>query len=262
MKSIKVLLIGIILAASTSASAQMFGTLTLPGLGGGTNAHAATYSGDGVMVGVSGLFSHKLNATIGAVVWNTGWDVIGGKYTMSFAQPILFDGNFKNHFYPVTVISPTQVSWDLNNLKLQGNYSLLYGQDLPLNGHLFTTKASYYINDGNYSINGSAIYEYRKAKKIADREYGDAMAFEGNFSKHFKNSNTIGVFGYYNSNVTPEYVGQKEVFNANSSVAGVGLDSNLAIGSSVFLNAKYIYDISKNKAIRANKLVVSVFYKF
>lgn len=61
MKKFKIILIGLIISVSFSANAQMQGSLTPPGLGGGTNANAALYSGDGVTLGAMGMFTSKYN---------------------------------------------------------------------------------------------------------------------------------------------------------------------------------------------------------
>lgn len=171
----KIMLIAITMLGIQFANAQMFGPLTLPGLGGATNANAATYSGDGVSFGAIGLFSNKINPTVAALSWNTGYTVLGGKYSVGLAQPIIFNKDFSSHIIPVTAITPIQLSWDLNKLKLQGSYSFMYGQDLTLNGHLFSMKATRYFNENKYSLNGGIIYEYRHKKGTSEKEFGDAF---------------------------------------------------------------------------------------
>lgn len=262
MKLYKFLIFIFLTTFSIQTNAQMFGTLTLPGLGGGTNANAAVYAGDGVTIGAIGLFSSKLNPTVGAVSWNTGVEFLNGKYTVGIAQPVIFDGNFSSHIIPVTVISPLQLSWDLEQLKLQGNYSFMYGHDLPLNGHVFTVKATQYLYEQNYSLNGSLVYEYRHKKGDSDREFGDALVLEANFSKHFSKGRTLGLMGYYNSNISPEYFGDEAVLNDKSSIGGVGLDGGLPLGRHFFANGKFIYDLTKNESLKANKGVIALFYRF
>ena len=262
MRTLKTLILGILITMSYSANAQMFGPLTPPGLGGGTNANAAVYSEDGVTLGAMGLFSDKYNWAAAVLTWNTGWDFLGGKYSMGIVQPMVFDADFKFFLNPAIGFNPIQISWDLNQLKLQGNYTFLYGNEIPIYGHTFTLRATQYLKEGAYSINGSVVYEYRKEKSGADRVYGDAFVMEANVSKHFKKGQTVGVIGHYNSNVTPEYFGQEEVLNDKASTAGIGIDGGTPIGKKLFLNAKLIYDLSPNEAIRANKAVLGLFYKF
>ncbi|GGZ71886.1 hypothetical protein GCM10007028_06560 [Algibacter mikhailovii] len=262
MRTLKTLIIGILITISYSAHAQMQGSLTPPGLGGGTNANAAVYSGDGVTLGTMGMFTSKYNWTGAVLTWNTGWDFLGGKYSMGISQPVVFDAEFKTAINPATGFNPIQISWDLNQLKLQGNYTFLLGNKLPLNGHNFTLRATQYLKNGGYSLNGSMVYEVRIEKGSADREYGNAFVLEGNFSKHFKKGQTAGLIGHYNSNVTPEYFGGIELLNDKSMTAGIGLDASTPIGKKVFLNAKYVYDLSPNDVIRANKAVLGLFYKF
>lgn len=262
MKNLRILLITLLITISFSAKAQMFGSLTPPGLGGGTNANAALYSGDGVTIGAMGMFTNKYNWTGAVLTWNTGWNLLGGKYSMGISQPVVFDADFKTGFNPATGFSPIQISWDLNQLKLQGNYTFLYGNELTLNGHNLTLRATQYLDEQRYSINGSMVYEYRVAKGDADREYGDAFVIEANLSKHFKKGQTIGLIGHYNSNVTPEYFGFEEVLNDKSSTAGIGLDGSTPIGKNLFINAKLVYDLSPNPEIRANKAIIGLFYKF
>lgn len=262
MKNLKIILIGLIITVSFSANAQMFGTLTPPGLGGGTNANAALYTGDGFTVGAMGMFTSKYNWTGAVLTWNTGWEFLGGKYTMGISQPIVFDAKFKTGFNPATGFNPIQISWDLDQLKLQGNYTFLYGNELPLNGHNFTVRATQYLKEGGYSINGSLVYEVRIEKSGADRTYGNAVVLETNLSKHFKGSKTLGIIGHYNSNVTPEYFGGQELFNNKSATAGIGLDGGAPIGKHFFVNAKLIYDLTSNETIRANKVILGMFYKF
>ena len=165
----------------------MMGTLSLPGLGGGANANAATYPGDGFILATTALTSKYQSGIITAAMWNTGFNVLKAKYTVAIAQPRLFDGNFQNGFWPVTVLSPLQLSWDLNNLKLQLNYSYLYGHKLPMDGHLTAIRGTYYLGKGKYSINGGVVYEHRVESRTENATYGDAMVFEGNISKHFTN---------------------------------------------------------------------------
>lgn len=263
MKTLNTIIITTVLVIiGLSAKSQMIGTLNLPGLGGGANANAATYAGDGVFVGATTLFSSKLNAAIGAVSWNTGVNILKAKYTVSIAQPHIMDGEFENGFYPVTVLSPLQLSWDLKETKLLFNYTYFWGQDLALNAHAFSIRTTHYLLDNNYSINGAFIYEYRIEKPGFGRELGDAVVLEANFSRHFKNSNTLGVFGYYNTNATPEYVNGKEVFNEKSSLAGCGIDGNMGFGNHFFVNGKMVLDLTPNEVLNANKLIVGLTYKF
>lgn len=257
---IRVFFLLVLLGSGISVNAQMAGPLTLPGLGGGTNANAGVYSGNGVFVGATGIFSSKVNGVVGAVSWNTGWNFLKGKYTVAIAQPYLMDGAFKNGFYPVTVLSPLQLSWDLNKVKLQGNYSFFFGQTLPLNAHLLTLRYTLYFADNKYSFNGSFVYEIRIEKDIKDREFGNAAVFEANFSRHFKKG-TVGIMGYYNTNVTAEYIGGEPVLNDNSTVSGAGIDGNYFISKKFFFNGKYVFDLSRNSALRANKVVFSIIYK-
>ncbi|WP_152286849.1 transporter [Flavicella marina] len=258
----KLIYLAILLFGIQTTNAQMFGSLTLPGLGGATNANAATYSGDGVSVGAIALFSSKINPTVTALSWNTGYSVLGGKYTVGIAQPVIFNDNFSSNFLPVTAFTPIQLSWDLDNLKLQGSYSFMYGQDLPLNGHLFSLKATRYFNENKYSLNGGIIYEYRHKKGTSEKEFGDAFIVEANFSRHFTKGKTLGLLGYYNANISPEYVNSEPIFNDKSSVSGIGIDAGIPLGKHFFMNAKYIQDLTKNEAIKANKAVIALFYKF
>ena len=169
-------------------------------------------------------------------------------------------GILKMDFFPVTVISLIQLSWDLNKVKLQGNYSFFYGHALPLNAHVITLRATRYLADEKFSLNGGLVYEWRIEKDIEDRVFGDAIVFEANFSRHFKKG-TIGVMGYYNTNATAEFIGGEPILNDNSTTAGIGLDGNYTLSKRFFLNGKLIYDLAKNPEIRANKLVVSLVYK-
>ena len=175
----------------------MFGTLTPPGLVGGTNANAGVYSGHGVTIAAMGMFNKKYNWTGAALTWNTGWKVLGGIYSVGLSQPIIFDADFKTATNPATGFTPIQISWDLNELKLQGNYTFLYGNSLTLNGHALTLRATQYLQKRNYSINGSIVYESRIEKETADRVYGDAIVFETNISKHFKGHQTLGIIAHY-----------------------------------------------------------------
>lgn len=261
MKKYILIIITFIILHSFNTKAQMLGSLTLPGMGGGTNANAAAYPGDGVVVGGVFLFSSKLNAAVAAVAWNTGAEFLGGKYSLAVAQPRLMDGEFKNGFFPVTAMTPIQLSWDFNSFKLQGAYTFLYGQELPLNAHILTVKGTQYLADNKYSLNASAIYEYRSAKGNTERVFGDAFAIEANVSRHFSKGKSIGVFGYYNSNVTPEYIGGKEVFNENSDISGIGVDGNVILWEKLIVNGKFIYDLTANEAVKANKFVLSVYYQ-
>ena len=208
------------------------------------------------------MFNSKYNWTGAVVSWNTGWNLLGGKYTIAASQPIIFGADFKTATNPATAFTPIQISWDLDQLKLQGNYTFLYGNDLPLNGHTFTFRATQYLKEESYSINGSFVYEYIKEKSGADRTYGDAFVMEANFSKHFSKGKTVGFLAHYNSNVTPEYFGVTEVLNDKSSTAGIGIDTGIPLGKRFFVNAKYVHDLTKNEALRANKTVLGVFYKF
>lgn len=262
MRILKLLIIAIVFTSSYSASAQMFGTLTPPGLGGGANANAAVYSGDGVTAGAMGMLTSKYNWTGVAVNWNTGWNFLGGKYTMGISQPVVWDAAFKSGFIPATGFSPLQISWDLQELKLQGNYTFIFGQELPMNGHVFSLRATQYLKERNYSLNGSMVYEHRVEKEGADRQLGDAFVMEANVSKHFKGGQTIGLIGHYNSNVSPEYFGTEKVFNDKSSTAGIGVDGGSPIGKHFFVNAKLVYDLTANETIKANKVILGLFYKF
>lgn len=262
MKNFRIILIGLLITASFSINAQMQGSLTPPGLGGGTNANAAVYTGDGVTIGTIGMFTNKYNWTGAVLNWNTGWNIFGGKYSIGISQPVVFDAGFKSAINPAFGFSPIQISWNLNALKLQGNYTYLHGNKLPLNGHNFTLRATQYIKNGGYSLNGSMVYEVRIEKNGADREYGNAIVLEGNFSKHFKKGQTLGLMGHYNNNITPEYFGGKEVLNDKSATAGIGIDASTPIGSKLFINAKFVYDLSPNEVIKANKTIIGVFYKF
>ncbi|MBB6462701.1 hypothetical protein [Flammeovirga kamogawensis] len=241
---------------------QMLGTLSVPSLGGATNANAATYSGDGVFVGVASLHSKHMNFMAVSVLWNTGVDILGAKYSVMISQPRIMDGNYQNGFFPVTFFVPLQLSWDLGTTKLQASYSYLYGQKLPLDAHFANLKATQYLADGKWSLNGGIIYEHRVARKEAERQLGDAVVFEGNVSRHFKNGASIGAFGYYNTNASPEYISGRSLMNGMSTTAGVGIDGNYPVGKHIFLSGKLIYDLQSNPATRCNKIVLGIAYKF
>ncbi|NME67291.1 transporter family protein [Flammeovirga aprica] len=244
------------------AQSPMLPSMSIPSLGGGTNAHAGTYTGDGVFVGVATLHSQYLNFASASVLWNTGWDVLGAKYSMMIAQPMLMDGSYKNHFFPVVYITPLQLSWDLGNTKLQGSYSALIGRELPVDAHLISVKATQYILDGKYSLNGGVTYEHRVARPELGRTLGSAMVFEANISRHFTNGSTVGVFGYYNTNTSQEIVEGRSLFNDISGTRGIGVDTSHPLGKHLFLNGKFIYDMQPNKVTRCNKVVLSLAYKF
>ena len=261
----KVTILSIILfslSLTISVNAQMMGTLSLPGLGGAANANAATYPGDGVILGSTIFTSKYQSGIINAVMWHTGLDLLGAKYTAGIAQPRLFDGKFQNGFWPVTVFSPVQLSWGFNTFNLQLNYSYFHGHKVPMNAHLVSVRGTQYLFDQRYSLNGGVVYEYRMDSRTKGITYGDAIVFETNISRHFKNGSTIGMFGYYNTNASPEYHGSKEVFNEKSTVSGLGIDANYPVSNKLFLNGKYILDTSANKATRSNRLLMTVAYKF
>ncbi len=252
----------IALTLTASLHAQMIGALSLPGLGGGANANAAVYPGDGVVLGTTLLNSKYQNGFVTALMWNTGLTILKGKYTVALAQPRLYDGNFENGYWPVTAFSPLQLSWELRGYNLQMNYSYLHGHRVPMNAHLTSLRGTTYLFDSRYSLNGGIVYEYRAESKTAGVEYGDAMVFEANASRHFKKGYTVGLFGYYNTNATPEYHWTKEVFNEKSTMTGLGVDSNLPLTSNLFFNMKYIFDMTANKEMRSNRFMLVMAYKF
>ena len=262
MKLNKLIIIAALLLIPAYLKAQTFGSFVLPGLNSGTNANAASYSGDGVLFGMGGSFSDDLHITVFGLSWNTGWNALGGKYTLSISQPILFGRNFKEGNVGITVLSPVEISWDLNKLKLQGNYSFLYGKKIYVNGHKFSGRATQYLWDNKYSVNGSLIYEHRVTKTGAQRNHGDAFIAEANFSKHFIKGQTLGVIGYFNSNPIPEYVSTDIEIEDKIAISGVGLDFGILLGENWWLNGKYIYEMASEKDFSGHKGIIALIFKF
>ncbi|GEM_PF-4658394 len=244
------------------SGAQTFGSLNLPGLYGGTNANAAAYSGDGVIFGMGSSFSNDLFIPVFGLSWNTGWDVLGGKYTLGISQPLLFSSNFKDGNVGITVLSPFEVSWDFGNLKVQGNYSFLYGKKLYVNGHMFSGKATQYLWENKFSLNGSLIYEHRVTKTGAERDFGDAFIAEANFSKHFKKGQSLGLIGVFNSNPIPAYISSEIETNNKISISGVGVDFGILLGENWWLNGKYIYEMASENDLGGHKGIFALVYKF
>lgn len=181
------------------------------------------------------------NSIIPALTWVPGWQLLGARYSATIMQPFKFlnkkntgnDMRGENHLYGFlnTVITPINLSWDLNNGMFIGAGLTVYPPngktDYTRNAQTGKKEASWdnlawdywtfepniaitYLNSG-WGITMNNIFDFNRENNTSDYRSGNTYYLDMTVTKEVTPKLTLGLIGNWTKQISDDKISGKRV---------------------------------------------------